>query len=80
MPYPQRYVAFLDILGFSEIVRNTDKDALPNRFDALVKTLNEINSRENELDDVVGITVTVHLTLGCSAMMPDAAGQHNAKP
>src|ERR1700722_10321069 len=54
MPYAQRYVAFFDILGFSEIVRNTDKDALPIRFDALVKTLNEINSRANELDHVVG--------------------------
>ncbi|WP_428122471.1 hypothetical protein [Bradyrhizobium sp.] len=54
MPYPERYVVFLDILGFSEIVRKTDTDALTSRFDALVKTLNEINSRENELDDVVG--------------------------
>jgi hypothetical protein len=54
MPYAQRYVAFLDILGFSEIVKGTDRDALPNRFDALVKTLEEINSRENELDDEVG--------------------------
>jgi len=54
MPYAQRYVAFFDILGFSEIVRNTDKDAQPVRFDALVKTLNEINSRANELDNVVG--------------------------
>jgi hypothetical protein len=54
MPYTQRYIAFLDILGFSEIVRETDRDALPNRFDALVKTLEEINSREDELDDVVG--------------------------
>jgi hypothetical protein len=54
MPYAQRYVAFLDILGFSEIVRETDRDALPNRFDARAKTLEEINSREHELDDVVG--------------------------
>lgn len=54
MPYTQRYVAFLDILGFSEIVRETDRDALPNRFDAIVKTLEEINSREDELDNDVG--------------------------
>jgi hypothetical protein len=54
MPYAQRYVAFLDILGFSEIVRETDRDTLLNRFDALAKTLEEINSREDELDDVVG--------------------------
>jgi hypothetical protein len=54
MPYAQRYVAFLDILGFSEIVRETDRDALPRRFDALVKTLERINSREGEFDNEVG--------------------------
>jgi len=54
MPYAERYVAFLDILGFSEIVRQTDQDTLPNRFDALAKTLEDINARDDEPDQIFG--------------------------
>jgi hypothetical protein len=52
--YNERYVAFVDILGFSAIVRKTDHDTTPNRIDALVKALTEIGSHHpaiNEGDD-----------------------------
>ena len=54
MPYAASAMWLSSISFFSEIVRDADKDALPIRFDALVKILNEIGSRENELDTVVG--------------------------
>jgi hypothetical protein len=50
MPYAQRYVAFLDILGFSEIVKSTERNE--RQFEALAKAIEQINSRENELDDI----------------------------
>ena len=54
MPYSERYVAFGDILGFSEIVRKTERDLTPTRYDALVKTLTEIGLREHSWDEMVG--------------------------
>jgi hypothetical protein len=35
MSYESRYVAFVDILGFSQIVVDSSKDPTPDRFDAL---------------------------------------------
>jgi hypothetical protein len=53
--YDERYVAFVDILGFAEIVRKTEHDMTDKRYDALVKTLTEIGSYNeptiNESDD-----------------------------
>jgi signal transduction histidine kinase len=46
MPYVQRYVAFFDILGFSDIVIKTERDTTTTRFDALVRTLGKINERD----------------------------------
>jgi hypothetical protein len=44
MPYSERYVAFIDILGFREIVKRSEAD--PRLYEALVKTLSEIHARE----------------------------------
>ena len=52
MPYTERYVAFLDILGFGDIIKQTEKDVTPARVDALVKALAEIGSIENTLDNI----------------------------
>ena len=52
--YNERYVAFVDILGFSAIVRKTGYDTTPNRITALVNALTEIGSHHpaiNESDD-----------------------------
>jgi hypothetical protein len=55
MVYTERYVSFLDILGFSDIARKTERDKNPARYDALVKTLTEIRVRKRKrLDRVVG--------------------------
>ena len=55
MGYSERYVAFVDILGFSEIVRQSDSDKTPKRYDALVKTLSEIGTRESSADEIIGV-------------------------
>jgi hypothetical protein len=44
MPYSDRYVAFIDILGFREIIKRSETD--PRLYEALVKTLSEIHTRE----------------------------------
>lgn len=44
MPYTEQYVAFVDILGFSEIVRKTARDSTPTRYDALVTALTQIGA------------------------------------
>jgi hypothetical protein len=52
--YSVRYVAFLDILGFSDIVRKTDHDPTPVRVNAIAESLTEIGSHHasvNESDD-----------------------------
>jgi len=53
--YDDRYVAFVDILGFANIVRKTEYDPSNKRYDALVKTLTDIGSFNeetiNESDD-----------------------------
>ena len=53
--YDERYVAFVDILGFAEIVRKIEHDTTNRRYDALVKTLTDIGSFNqetvNESDD-----------------------------
>jgi hypothetical protein len=52
--YSDRYIAFVDILGFSSIVRQSEHDQTSKRFDALVSTLTEIGSHHpsiNESDD-----------------------------
>jgi hypothetical protein len=52
--YSVRYVAFLDILGFSDIVRKTDHDPTPVRVNAIAEALTEIGSHHasvNESDD-----------------------------
>jgi hypothetical protein len=54
MPYLQRYVAFIDILGFGEIVKATDQAPTSTRYDELVKALTETDARarqHGELDD-----------------------------
>jgi hypothetical protein len=74
--YDQRYVAFVDILGFAEIVRKTEHDTTNKRYDALVRTLTEIGSFNeetiNESDDfhfqsfsdsVIMSTATTHTGL-----------------
>ena len=35
MPYSERYVAFIDILGFREIIKRSEAD--PGLYEALVK-------------------------------------------
>jgi hypothetical protein len=42
MRYTERYVAFADILGFSAIVRQTERDSTFVRFDALANALEGI--------------------------------------
>ena len=53
--YDERYVTFVDILGFAEIVRKTEHDTTNRHYDALVKTLTDIGSFNqetiNESDD-----------------------------
>ena len=52
--YSDRYIAFVDILGFSNIVRQSEHDQTSKRFDALVGALTEIGSHHpsiNESDD-----------------------------
>ena len=52
--YSDRYIAFVDILGFSSIVRQSEHDQTSKRFDALVGALTEIGSHHpsiNESDD-----------------------------
>jgi hypothetical protein len=53
--YKERYVAFVDILGFADIVRKIEYDTSDKRYDALVKILTEIGSYNeptiNESDD-----------------------------
>ena len=44
MPYSERYVAFIDILGFSEIVKRSETD--PRLYDAVVRALSDIQARE----------------------------------
>jgi hypothetical protein len=44
MPYSERYVAFIDILGFRETIKRSEAD--PRLYEALVKTLSEIHARE----------------------------------
>jgi hypothetical protein len=53
MPYSERYVAFLDILGFGDIVRATERDATAVRYNELVSLLTEIGSRERT-DQAIG--------------------------
>jgi hypothetical protein len=48
VPYSERYVAFADILGFSEIVMKTAKDTNTVRFDNLVSVLEGIGALEGE--------------------------------
>jgi hypothetical protein len=56
MAYTERYVAFVDILGFSDIVSRIERDKIPTRYDALVKALTDIGSRTKSLDlGMVGI-------------------------
>src|SRR5215469_15696248 len=53
--YTERYVAFADILGFSDIVKMSAQDSSPRRYDALVKALAEAGSHHpglNESDDI----------------------------
>jgi hypothetical protein len=49
--YDDRYVAFVDILGFSEIVRKIEHDPTPTRTDALVKALTEIGSHHSSINE-----------------------------
>jgi len=44
MPYSERYVAFIDILGFREIIKRSETDS--RLYETLVKTLSEIHARE----------------------------------
>ena len=44
MPYSERYVAYIDILGFSEIIKSSENN--PRLYEALVKQLSEIQARE----------------------------------
>lgn len=43
MPYSERYVAFVDILGFSEIVKRSETNT--RLYDALVRTLSAMQAR-----------------------------------
>ena len=43
MTYSQRYVAFLDILGFSETVKTTEHDEA--RLEGLIRAIEQINAR-----------------------------------
>jgi hypothetical protein len=53
MPYEERYVAFADILGFSNIVRKTEPDsATQNSLDEILAM---IGSREGRPDEIVGV-------------------------
>jgi len=54
MPYEERYVAFVDILGFSEIVKNSIKGNEKPSFDELVNILGKISERDHEIDSVFG--------------------------
>ena len=43
MPYSERYVAYIDILGFSDYKKLENN---PRLYEALVKQLSEIQARE----------------------------------
>jgi hypothetical protein len=47
MPYSNRYVCFLDILGFSELVHNSSTEDV----ESLISSLSEITSRDGALDE-----------------------------
>jgi hypothetical protein len=51
--YSIRYAAFLDILGFSEIVRKTEHDTAPTRVNALATALAEIGSQHLSVNESV---------------------------
>ena len=53
MPYSERYVAFIDILGFSAKVMSTDRDGDSSQADMLAATLKKTASREESLDDLI---------------------------
>lgn len=44
MPYSERYVAYIDILGFTEIIKRSATN--PGLYEALAKNLSEIQTRE----------------------------------
>jgi hypothetical protein len=44
MPYLDPYVAYIDLLGFSEIIKNSETNS--KLYEALVKKLSEIQARE----------------------------------
>lgn len=54
MPYGERYVAFVDILGFGEIVKNSTRGDGSPSFDDLVSVLAKMGERDQDIDDVFG--------------------------
>ena len=57
--YSERYVAFVDILGFSDIVRNSERS--PRQARALVSVLERIRARSlgGAVDDLFGVEFKV---------------------
>jgi hypothetical protein len=57
--YSERYVAFVDILGFSDIVRNSERS--PHQAQALVSVLGRIRARSlgGAVDDLFGVDFKV---------------------
>jgi hypothetical protein len=54
MPYEERYVAFLDILGFGRIVADSNRPSSRFDADALVAILGEIGTRDPDYDKIFG--------------------------
>jgi len=52
MSYAERYVAFVDILGFKEIIRQSEHGG--RMFEALVKSLTSMGDRNKDLESVLG--------------------------
>jgi hypothetical protein len=51
--FTQPYVAFLDILGFSELVNNNNHDELVKLYKALIELPVKFLSQESATDDII---------------------------
>lgn len=54
MPYQERYVAFIDILGFSEIIRKTSPVGASEQTRSLETVLSEMGRRDADWDNMFG--------------------------
>jgi hypothetical protein len=74
MPYTERYVAFLDILGFSRIVVDSSRPATRFDADSLMAILKGIGTRDDEYDKIFGVDFRFQ-TFSDSIVMSETASK-----